>query len=176
MQRRAGWHAPSQQEGFVAATGFEEYCAARGRALLRLAYALTGNLPDAEDLLQTALLKCYRRWQHIDEPDAYVRRVLVRTHLGRRRRPERATAQVPEVTAADRHATEDRDEVMRLLALLAPRQRAVLVMRYLLDLSDAAIADELGVSESTVRTQALRALANLREANANPLAHPGTTP
>jgi RNA polymerase sigma-70 factor (sigma-E family) len=158
----------------VPTASFEEYCAARGKALLRVAHALTGNVQDAEDLLQTALLKCYRRWGGIDEPDAYVRKVLVRTHLGRRWGRERATARVPETATPDRHDTEDRDEVLRLLALLAPRQRAVLVMRYLLDLSDATIADELGVSQSTVRTQALRALSTLREARDHQLPTQGS--
>jgi RNA polymerase sigma-70 factor (sigma-E family) len=159
----------------VAATGFEEYCAARGKALLRLAYALTGNVPDAEDLLQTALLRCYRRWNRIDEPDAYVRRVLVRAYVGRRPRREHATAPLPEPATTDRHIAEDRDEVLRLLATLAPRQRTVLVMRYLLDLSDAAIALELGVTESTVRTQAFRALAKLRAVRGNDIPTPGAS-
>ena len=144
--------------------GFEEYCAARGKALLRVAYALTGNLADAEDLLQTALLKSYRHWSRIDEPDAYVRKAMVRTHVGRRRRREYATADLPETAAPatrDGH-TEARDEVLRMLASLGARQRTILVLRYMLDLPDAAIAAELGITESTVRTQAFRALAKLR--------------
>jgi len=159
----------------VAQVGFEEYCAARGKALLRLAHALTGNVPDAEDLLQTALLKCYRRWSHVDEPDAYVRTVLVRAYAGRRHRPERPMAQLPETAAPAGHDMEGRDEVLRMLALLGPRQRAILVMRYLLDLSDAAIAAELGVTQSTVRTQAFRALATLRTARTH-TPTPGSAP
>ncbi|MFL6140209.1 MAG: SigE family RNA polymerase sigma factor [Frankiaceae bacterium] len=159
----------------MAPAGFDEYCAARGKAMLRVAYALTGNVPDAEDLLQTALLKCYRRWDRIDQPDAYVRRVLVRTYAGRRPRREHAAAQLPETVAADPHGVDDRDEVLRLLGMLAPRQRAVLVMRYMLDLSDATIALELGVTESTVRTQAFRALARLRAVRDSDLPTPGAT-
>jgi RNA polymerase sigma-70 factor (sigma-E family) len=157
----------------VADAGFEEYCATRGRALLRLAYALTGDVRDAEDLVQTALLRCYRRWGRIDEPDAYLRTVMVRTHVGRRRRPEYPTAELPDRAAPPGHDTEARADVMRLLAALGPRQRAIVVLRYMLDLSDAQIAAHLDITESTVRTQAARALAKLRSQHASHAPTPG---
>jgi RNA polymerase sigma-70 factor (sigma-E family) len=153
---------------------FEEYAAARGPALLRFAYVLTSDAHAAQDLTQSALADAFRHWRKVsraDHPDAYVRRILVNTHLGTRRR--RWTGERPDEAALAREldrlgspdhadAFADRDEAQRFLASLPPRARAVLVLRYYADLDDAAIADLLGVTPVAVRSTASRALATLR--------------
>jgi RNA polymerase sigma factor (sigma-70 family) len=127
---------------------FEELLAARGTAWRRLAYLLTGDRHLAEDLLQTALVQVYRRWRSVergDAPDAYVRRIIVNTMIDWRRRRswwERpsATGGLPEIASADGVDVADelasRDALWRLLDRLAPRARAVLVLRYYEDLID----------------------------------------
>ncbi|WP_028635840.1 SigE family RNA polymerase sigma factor [Nocardioides sp. URHA0032] len=143
---------------------FEEYVAARRAALLRTAYLLTGHREDAEDLVQVALVKVVPTWSRIaDDPEPYVRKVLVHESVSRWRRRrwrEVHTDQVPdapvEAPAADRIALQ------RALARLAPRQRAVIVLRYYEDLTEAETARVLGVSVGTVKSQARDALARLR--------------
>jgi RNA polymerase sigma-70 factor (sigma-E family) len=145
---------------------FETWVAARTAALMRTAYLLTGDWQRAEDLLQTALMRCYPRWERIDDPEAYVRRTLVVTYAGWRRR--RWTGEVPgplpeRPDVTDAHAAADaRTDALRLLASLPPRQRAVVVLRYYEGLSESEIAAVLGVSTGTVKSQAARALARLR--------------
>lgn len=149
---------------------FDEFVAARGRALLRLALMLTGERYAAEDLVQTALAKAFRHWgrvQKADSPEAYVRRIVVREHLTWRRRKsssEVPSADVdPSLTASD--ASDERaarDAAWQLLARLPKAQRTVLVLRYYLDLSDESIASLLGCTASTVRSNAARGLAALR--------------
>lgn len=141
--------------------GFDDYVAARGDALLRFAYLLCGDAHLAEDLVQSVLAKAYRRWP---KPEAYVRRMVVNEHLSWRRRRssgEVVVAATPDAAAGGADLAE-RDAMWRLLATLPRRQRAVLVLRYYEDLSDAAIAEVLGCAESTVRAYATRALAALR--------------
>jgi len=150
---------------------FDEYVAARGQALLRLAFVLVRDEHLAEDLVQTALTDAFRHWRKVsraDHPDAYVRRILINTHLAwirRRSSGERPTADPPAPAPSADHADGivSRDESRRLLDALAPRARTVLVLRYYADLDDAAIADLLDISPSTVRATASRALATLRE-------------
>ena len=147
---------------------FQEYVASRGHALARSAYLLSGSHVDAEDLVQAALAKAYARWSHIsslDSPDAYVRRILANQHVSwwRARRRERLTDRAPEIAVPDStsaHATADllREGVRSL----PPRQRAAIVFRYYEDLDDAAVADALGCSVGTVRSQISRGLASLR--------------
>jgi RNA polymerase sigma-70 factor (sigma-E family) len=152
----------------VAARQFGDFVAARGPALLRTAYALTGNQHAAEDLVQAALAKTMLRWSRLHgDAEPYVRRVLVNEHISwwrrRRGRPEILTAEPPEVL--DGQGREDaalRMAVRSVLATLPPRQRAVVVLRYLEDLSERQVADLLGVSPGTVASQASRALATLR--------------
>lgn len=148
---------------------FREFVAARSPALLRTAYLLTGSRHDAEDLLQTSLAKTFLAWRRVraaDQPEAYVRRLMVntRTSLWRRRGvAEQLTGAVPEKASADRYADVDlHDALWRALATLGRRQRAVLVLRYYEQLSEAEIADALGISVGTVKSQASRALATLR--------------
>ncbi|MFE9205608.1 SigE family RNA polymerase sigma factor [Micromonospora sp. NPDC007230] len=150
---------------------FEEFVGEQGDALLRLSYVLTGDRHLAEDLTQTALADAYRHWRKVavaTNPEAYVRRMLVNAHLSWRRR--RWTTERPvEVGETDAGTLADpgegiasRDAMRVLLTGLAPRARTVLVLRYYADLDDRAIAEAMGVSESSVRATASRALAALR--------------
>lgn len=156
---------------------FEEYVAARGPALLRFAYVLTTDQHLAEDLVQSALADAYRHWRKVaraEHPDAYVRRIVVNTHLGWRRRrssgesPTGADLDVETRTADPADAVAARDESRRLLDELPPRTRTILVLRYYADLDDAAIADLMGLSPSSVRATASRALATLRVRHPRP--------
>lgn len=149
---------------------FRDFVAARSPALLRTAYLMTGNRAEAEDLLQTALAKTFVAWRRVreaDNPEAYVRRVMLntRTSLWRRRRvDEQPYADVPErAETADPFGSSDlHDALWRALGTLGRRQRAVLVLRYYEQLSEAEIAETLGISVGTVKSQASRALATLR--------------
>jgi RNA polymerase sigma-70 factor (sigma-E family) len=147
---------------------FEEFVAGRGQALQRFGYALTGDWATAEDLLQTALAKAYPRWSRIlrDDPEAYVRKIMLNTWSSwwrRRWRGELPTRELPEVAGPDAFAEVDSRQALRqALAQLPPRQRAVVVLRYHQDLSEAQVADLLGISAGTVKSQAAKALASLR--------------
>jgi RNA polymerase sigma-70 factor (sigma-E family) len=152
---------------------FEEFVDARANSLLRTALLLTGqNWAEAEDLLQVALERAYRHWPRIcrlDEPERYVRKILANASADRwrwmARRPERPLAPSdPGPIAPDPAAgIADRDYLLRALAALPPRQRAVLVLRYFDDLSEAETADTLGCTVGTVKSQTARALARLRD-------------
>jgi RNA polymerase sigma-70 factor (sigma-E family) len=152
---------------------FEEYVAARGRALERYAFVLVGDAQRSEDLVQTALFKAYRRWRHVTRaghPDAYVRRIITTSYLDwyrRRGNHEEPMAAVPEPRTsvpdpADQVA--QRDELARALVTLTPQQRAVLVLRHYEGYDDAAVAAVLGCSEGTVRAHASRGAQRLRAA------------
>ncbi len=146
---------------------FEEYVATRGRALWKSAWLLTGDAQRAEDLVQTALVKCWRRWDKIaadGSVDGYVRRALVTTFTDWRRRRwtgEVPTAELPEGWSADADLAVRRD-VLAALALLPRGQRAVIVLRFYDDLTEAQTAEALGVSVGTVKSQTARALKTLR--------------
>ena len=150
---------------------FEEFVAEQGAALLRLAFVLTSDRQLAEDLTQTALADAYRHWGKVAAaraPEAYVRRMLVNAHLSWRRR--RWTTERPSVldetsgaqVSDPGDAIAARQQLRGLLAGLAPRARTVLVLRYYADLDDAAIAAAMGVTASSVRATASRALTSLR--------------
>jgi RNA polymerase sigma-70 factor (sigma-E family) len=145
--------------------GFEEFVAARRPALLRTAYLLTGSQADAEDLVQTTLLRVVPRWGRIAaRPESYVRQVLARESVTRwrgRRWRERSVAQVPEPAGSE--PGTDRMALRHALAALSPRQRAVLVLRYYDDLTEAATAEALAISVGTVKSHAREGLARLRE-------------
>jgi RNA polymerase sigma-70 factor (sigma-E family) len=146
----------------------EEFVAARGQALHRVAYLLTGDWGLAEDLLQTSLARAYPRWSRIERenPEAYVRQVMVNTWCSwwrRRWRGEVPTATLPDPPAPDCYADADRKEAVRTaLAGLPRRQRAVVVLRYHQDLPEHQVAQILGISTGTVKSQAAKALAKLR--------------
>lgn len=147
---------------------FGEFIAGALPALLRFGHVLTGSPQEAEDLVQEALAKSLRRWRRAsaDNPGAYVRKVMVNTHLTRWRRWHGRVrlGEVPEVAADDPGLARSHewDTLRRALARLPPRQRAVLVLRYLEDLPDPAIAAVLGCGTGTVRSQASRGLDALR--------------
>jgi RNA polymerase sigma-70 factor (sigma-E family) len=146
---------------------FDGFVAARSAALLRTAYLLTGNHALAEDLLQTALAKSWFAWGRISgPPEPYVRRVIATTYATwwrRRWRSEYPTGSLPEQAAPDgTDPVDQRDALWRALGTLPRRQRAVVVLRYYDDLSEAETAAALGVSRGTVKSQASKALAALR--------------
>ncbi|MCU1621964.1 MAG: polymerase, sigma-24 subunit, subfamily [Frankiales bacterium] len=149
-------------------TAFEEYVVARSGALLRTAYLLTGNRADAEDLLQTTLAKTYLAWDRIREREAvdgYVRRTMVNTQSSfwRRKKPESLYDQPPEHPGRDIPADRDlHDALWTALARLGTKQRAIVVLRYYEDLTEADTAALLGISVGTVKSTTSRALAALR--------------
>ncbi|NGM11507.1 SigE family RNA polymerase sigma factor [Verrucosispora sp. CWR15] len=151
--------------------GFREFVEIRYADLVRTAYLLTGSRHAAEDLVQIALMRAMRRWSQVDEPMAYVRRIMVneRTRLWRRFGSRELLAGVtgswrsPSEPGRDlAHDVVVRDEMLAALHHLPPRMRAVLVLRYWEDLTEAQIADALGCSVGTVKSQSSRALARLR--------------
>ncbi len=153
---------------------FREFVVNESSALLRTAWMLTGDRPLAEDLLQTALARTWPHWARISRegmPAAYVRTVMVRTYAswtGRRWCGEYPSQELPDRAAEEGAyvAADERDRLARALATLPRRQRAVVVLRYYLDLSEQQAADALGCSVGTVKTQAARGLARLRETSA----------
>ncbi len=147
------------------ADDFAEFVAARSAALLRTAYLLTGDRHEAEDLVQTALIKVVPRWGRLREPEPYVRRVLVNESISRWRRRRWRETSVPEVRDAPLpgHDVDEQLVLRQALARLAPRQRAVVVLRYFDDLTEAQTAGVLGISVGTVKSQSRDALARLRE-------------
>jgi RNA polymerase sigma-70 factor (sigma-E family) len=149
---------------------FGDWMAARQVALTRTAYLLTGSQHAAEDLVQTTLTKLYLAWGRIADRqhvDAYARRALVNEHRSTwrraRRRPEVLAATPPDVVREADEYDGAREAVWQFVQGLPPRQRAVIVLRYYEDLSEAEIADLLGISAGTVKSQASKALALLRQ-------------
>jgi RNA polymerase sigma-70 factor (sigma-E family) len=150
--------------------GFRDFVATRSPALVRSAWLLTGNEATAQDLVQTALAKVWVRWGRVtrhDAPEAYTRRVMVSTFLTWKRRRshgELAVAAIPDrVEAHDAFADADlRGLVAQALRALPRRQRAVVVLRFFDDLTEAQAADVLGCSVGTVKSQTSKALKWLR--------------
>ncbi|MEU5000232.1 SigE family RNA polymerase sigma factor [Streptomyces sp. NPDC021622] len=150
---------------------FEEFVAASGPRLLRMAWLLTGDAHLAEDLLQTALAKAWPKWRRIgqEHPEAYVRKILVNTHTSWWRRHWRAEVphgELPE-RAGELDAYEGVDLEQSLAAAvrrLPPRQRAVVVLRYFEDLGVDETAGILGCTPGTVKSQSAKALRTLRAA------------
>jgi RNA polymerase sigma-70 factor (sigma-E family) len=155
----------------VAIGEFEEFVRCRSASLLRSAYLLCGgDRQAAEDLLQDVLERMYPKWRRIKgEPEGYARAALANAAANRWRRKGRRVAEAPLEAAADRgvagpeRAVTNRDLVIRGLAALPPRTRAVLVLRYFDDLSEAEAAAALGCGVGTVKSQTSRGLARLRE-------------
>lgn len=161
---------------------FEALVDARSTALLRTAYLLTGDWATAEDLLQTALAKTWFRWHTIRDPhaaEAYVRQVMSRTFATwwrRRWRGETPTEVLPDHAAADPYTGVDaRDLLRRALAELPPRQRAIVVLRFYEDLTEAQVAEALGCSVGTVKSTVSRALVRLRANGLLADVDPGTS-
>jgi RNA polymerase sigma-70 factor (sigma-E family) len=150
--------------------GFAQFVEARERALQRTAWLLTGDRGLAEDLVQTALVRTWPRWERIrrhDDPEVYVRRVMVNTWATwarRKWRGERAAQSVPEGPAPGDIAAEVavRMAIRSALASLTARQRAVLVLRVFDDLSEAQVAQVLDCAVGTVKSTMSQALTKLR--------------
>jgi RNA polymerase sigma-70 factor (sigma-E family) len=149
---------------------FAQFVETRQRALQRTAWLLTGDWAMAEDLVQTALIRSWPRWERIrrrDHPEVYVRRAMVNTWMSWNRRQwrhERPAAAVPDSQAPGDLATEVtmRLAVRDALGSLTPRQRAVLVLRVFDDLSEPQVAQVLGCAKGTVKSTMAHALAKLR--------------
>lgn len=170
--RSVGLSGDAQVTGPEADDAFEEFVRGRSTHLFRLALVLTGwDRPAAEDVLQIAFERAYRHRRLLfrqGSAEPYVRRVVVNAAIDwrrlRRRRAEQALDVVLDLAVEDGTGqVGDRDVLVRALAALAPKQRAVLVMRYWEDVPDAEIAAILNCSSATVRSQASRGLARLRE-------------
>jgi RNA polymerase sigma-70 factor (sigma-E family) len=149
--------------------GFRSFVETSGATLLHAARLLTGDHHRGEDLVQTALIKVYLKWGRIDAPLPYARRALVNAHIDQTRRKwwgERPTETLPEPAAPDDTAdvttSDARDQLRRMLDGLAPKERAVIVMRYYCDLSEQETAATLGMPVGTVKSTCSRALARLR--------------
>ena len=150
---------------------FREYVALRQGALYRTAYLLTGHRQDAEDLLQIALTKLALHWPRVyrsGSPDGYIRKILYHQHIsvwrGGRSRHEYAMATPPESRAVEDPAGETalKLALSQVLGELTRKQRAVVVLRYYEDLPEAEVAELMGTSIGTVRSQVHRTLARLR--------------
>ena len=147
---------------------FAEFVAGRSAELLRLAYVLTADHYAAEDLLQSALAKAVERWGRIHSaPEGYVRQIMYHEQVSwwrrRARRPVTLVAQVPERPGQDQMVMVEARLALRDALLALPRgKRAMLVLRYLEDLPEAQVADILGCSVGTVRSQTHKAIAQLR--------------
>ena len=149
---------------------FQDFIAARGPALLRTAYLLTGDQQLSEDLVQTSLEKALRHWSKIRVPGAaegYVRRIMYRENVSfwrQRRTREVPMAEPPEQLgpAPPGDAVEDRIVMRTALMRLGARQRTVLVLRFYEDLTEAQVARAMGVTVGTVKSQTAKALDQLR--------------
>lgn len=162
---------PAQREVRSTATAvdtdFAEFVRTALPGLLRYGHALTGNPHDAADLVQTVLEKIGSRWlgrrAFCDEPLAYVRKAMANAHVShwRRTRRESLVAEMPD-NAFEQFDRLDHEPLWQALRGLPPRQRAVIVLRYYEGLSEAEIAEALGISKGTVKSQASKALSTLR--------------
>jgi RNA polymerase sigma-70 factor (sigma-E family) len=149
-----------------ARASFEEFVRTRSGSLARSAYLLTGDRHHAEDLLQTALARAAVRWERLDNPEAYVRRILYTQMVSwwrqLRRRPAEALVEVPAEAVQPAAEVETRLVLSRALGRLTPRQRAVLVLRFYEDRTEQQTAPLLGCAVGTVKSQTRHALQRLR--------------
>lgn len=153
---------------------FDQWVAARGPALLRLARVLTGNAAEADDIVQDALSRALPRWSRIAslaDPDAYVRRMVVNAHISWWRRFRRREVSVaeprrgpqPSAEPSAEHLVDDHDRIWAACRRLPEAQRTAVVLRYYEQLDYAEIAALTGVAEGSVRSRVSRGLAALRE-------------
>jgi RNA polymerase sigma-70 factor (sigma-E family) len=164
---------------------FNEFVAGNLEQLLRTAYVITWDAGEAEDLVQECLFKVARRWPRVRkmaQPGAYARRILVNLALDDARGRTRRRGELDGVSMVTEEPSRDllvgleaRAELLDALAQLTPRQRAVLVLRYVNDLTEAQTAKVLGCSPGTVKSSTSRGLARLREVLA-PIPNPTTEP
>jgi RNA polymerase sigma-70 factor (sigma-E family) len=155
---------------------FTDFVSAEQAPLLRLAVLLTGDRGQAEDLVQTALMKSYRHWARITRsgtPSAYVRRVMVTTNSSWRRRlssTEQVMEMLPDRPDPSSQPTEHDQELLQALRALPPRMRTAIVLRFYEDLSEQRAGELMGCSASAVNTQTARGLTRLRASLAAPAA------
>ncbi|MGB5951966.1 MAG: SigE family RNA polymerase sigma factor [Ornithinimicrobium sp.] len=155
--------------------GFREFVLGRSDALFRTAALLTRNTHDAQDLLQDALARTWRSWSKIEgAPESYCRSILVRQYISSRRRRwhgEKATEKLPDEPVHDRSGRPLPDPgaavpgsvvLADAIAALPPRQRAVIVLRYFHDYTEAQTAEAMNIAVGTVKSQHTKALAALR--------------
>lgn len=154
--------------------GFQSFLVGRWPRLMRTAFLLTGERHAAEDLVQTTLEQVYVAWRRVgstDDPDTYVRRVMINAHARRHRRrlkeflaPRSDTDLVPELPDGDDRMAQadDRGALLTALSQLPPRQREAVVLRYWEDLSESQTAEAMGCSVGTVKSNASKGLAKLR--------------
>ena len=147
-------------------SAYREFFAVRQRSLMRTAYAVLGSWPAAEDAVQTAFTQLYVHWPRIEPGavDTYARRTLVHTcfRMARQSRRETAIGWLPDRDVAGPEGGLERLDLMRALAELSPRARAVIALRFLDDLSIAEVARVLNLPEGTVKSQTARALDRLQ--------------
>lgn len=162
----AGGRAAADEE-FVA------FATAATPSLARTAWLLAGSAAEADDLVQEALVRTYTVWHRVrrDDARAYARRTMANLHVDRWRRSRRELAALArggahrsEAGVTPHGVSDDRDQLVRALQRLRPRERTTLVLRYYADLTEAQVAKELGVSVGTVKSTSSRALAKLRTA------------
>ena len=166
----AGWEELELPVVLAGGTRDEEFTAfmrSASPALGRVAWLLCGDVHQAEELVQHALVRTYVAWPRARERDpyAYARRVLANRRIDLWRHLRREVLVDPSSVPDSAHVTGDsgdRDRLVRALALLTPRQRRVVVLRHLMDLSERQVADDLGIGVGTVKSTASRALARLR--------------
>lgn len=152
----------------VVDAAFSDFVEREGDGLLRYAVLLLGDRQDAEDAVQLGLERAFSRWDRLagEKPTAYVRATVLNQARDRHRRKlvrRMALPRLAERSAVVHEGLEDRFDLLRTLRQLPPRQRAVLLLRFWMDLSEAEIARELGCSVGTVKSQVSRGLARLRE-------------
>jgi RNA polymerase sigma-70 factor (sigma-E family) len=158
--------------GTVADEEFADFMRGRWPAMVRLAYALTGDAGHAEDVAQAAFARAYAAWRRVrqaGDPDAYVRRIVInenRKRFRKHRVPEDLHGDLTGPLAGQQPGPEEGQALLDALGRLGPRQRAVIVLRYWLDLSEAETAAALNCSVGTVKSQASRGLATLRKGTA----------
>ncbi|HEY1134790.1 MAG TPA: SigE family RNA polymerase sigma factor [Nocardioides sp.] len=172
---------------------FAEFARDATRPLTNLALALTGDRAEADDLVQDTLVSLWRRWREVEpeHPFAYARAALVRTHVSSLRRPHRRRERAVDATSlpddlrptgssapppGPEEASADRDVLRLALETMPTRQRQVVVLRYLEDLSVADVADLLGCTQGTVKRSTHTGLAALRRAYAAADASTASTP
>ena len=169
-QPSAGWVGSDRAEPYDEEADFDEFMNAQWGPQFRTAYLLTGDYQLAEDLLQTAFAKVFRSWSKVSrmgQPAAYTRKIVTNQALSWWRR--RSSTEIPtqDITSGSHAGHEDRvtqaSVVWAALATLPARQRAVMVLRYYEDLSEAEIADTLGISAGAVKSHASEARAALAQ-------------
>jgi RNA polymerase sigma-70 factor (sigma-E family) len=175
---RAREAATRERDTDVRDADFQGFMASRWSRLLRIAFLLTGDQHAAEDLAQTSLEHAYVAWRRVsqaDNPDAYMRRILINAHARLHRRSgvellssaDRRHTAGPEPQEPDPAPRADaRLALLRALSQLPPRQRQAVVLRYWEDLSESQAADAMGCSTGTVKSQVHKGLAKLREMGA----------